>query len=114
LTRAVAALPPDRLRRIVTCALNGPPDLRSTGLALLCRLEDDRLRGRLADYATEADDETLTRMLRATIDDNAVADLLTAVAAMSPQAQRRVLALPALDDPDVRIHLLKATAPDNR
>ncbi|HEV2779006.1 MAG TPA: hypothetical protein VGX25_06345 [Actinophytocola sp.] len=110
LTRAVAVLPAERLRGIVACALAGPSDLRSAGLALIGRLDDDRLRGRLADYAAEADDETLTTLLRTAIDDGAVGELLTAVAAMSPHAQRRVLALPALAEPDVRRHLAKAAA----
>jgi hypothetical protein len=100
LTRVVAVLPPWRLRGIVTCALTGPPDLCSAGLSLIGRLDDDQLRGRLADYAADADDETLTRLLHIAVQDNAVGELLTAVAAMGEQAQRRVLALPALADRD--------------
>ena len=53
LTRAVGVLPADRLRRIVRHALTGPPDLRSAGLSMLARLEDDRLRDRLVEYATD-------------------------------------------------------------
>jgi hypothetical protein len=108
LTQAVAMLSPQRLRGVVTCALTGPPDLRSAGLALIARLDDDRLRGRLAEYAAEADDATLTRLLHTAINDNALDELLTAVAAMSEQAQRRVLALPALADPQVLDRLITA------
>jgi hypothetical protein len=108
LTRAVAALPPRRLRGIVACALTGPADLRSAGLALIGRLADDRLRGRLADYAAEADTETLTRLLHTAIHDNGLTELLMAVAAMSVPARRRVLALPALADPTIRDTLSKA------
>lgn len=110
LNRAVALLPAQRLRGIVACVLAGPPDLLSAGLALMGRLRDDRLRRRLAEYAAEADDEVLTKVLRTAIDDGAVAELLSAVAAMGPQARRRVLALPALTDPDVLTELIKATA----
>lgn len=96
LTRAVRALSPERLRGVVECALNGPPELRSAGLSLIGRIEDDRLRGRLAEYAAEADDETLSRMAHTAIEDGAVADLRVAVAAMREPARRRVMALPAL------------------
>ena len=110
LTRAVAALPEQRLRRVVSCALTGPPDLHSAALALIARLDDDRLRGRLAEYAADADDGTLTRLLRTAIEVGAVGELLTAVAAMGPQARRRVLALPALAEHDTRTHLIRAAA----
>jgi len=53
LTRAVAALPAERLRAIAHTALNGPPDLRAAGLSLLARLDDEHLRERLAGYAVE-------------------------------------------------------------
>ena len=111
LTRKVAVLPPQRLRSIVACALAGPPDLRSAGLALIGRLEDDRLRAQLAEYAAEADDEALTRLLHTALDDGAVAELLTAVAAMGPQAQRRVLALPVLADHAALRRLIETAAP---
>jgi hypothetical protein len=117
LTMAVAALPPWRLRGVVACALTGPHDLRSSGLALIGRLADDRLRGRLAEYAAESDDDALTRLLRTAIDDGAVPELLTAVAAMGEQAQRRVFALPVLTDPDVLAQLIEAVTShslDNR
>ncbi|HCT78393.1 MAG TPA: hypothetical protein DGT23_17815 [Micromonosporaceae bacterium] len=113
LTRAVAVLPQQRLRSVVACALAGPPDLRSAGLALIARLEDDRLRGRLAEYAAEADDDTLTRLLRTATDNGAVSELLTAVAAMGPQAQQRVLALPALSEHETLMNLVKTTATHN-
>ncbi len=108
LTRAVAALPERRLRGIVTTAMTGPPDLRSAGLSMIGRLEDDGLRGRLAGYAAESGDEVLTRMLDTAIEDDAVAELLIAVAAMGERAQRRVLALPALSDDDTLAHLARA------
>jgi hypothetical protein len=107
LTAAVAALPAPRLRRVVAYALTGPPELRSAGLALIGRLEDDALRGRLAEYAAEFDDETLTALLRTAIDDGAVPQLLEAVAAMGEPARRRVLALPILTEPDVFRELIK-------
>lgn len=110
LTTAVAALPPERLRDIVACAAGGPPDLRSAGLALISRLTDDGLRARLAEYAAESDDDTLTRILHTAIDDGAVPELLTLVAALSEPAQRRVLALPALTDPDTLGPLIDAAA----
>lgn len=113
LTRAVAMLPAQRLRGIVACALAGSADLRSIGLALIGRLEDHRLRGRLAEYAAEADDEVLTRMLRTAINSGAVPELLTAVAAMGPKARRRVLTLPVLTEHDVIMHLFNATAADS-
>jgi hypothetical protein len=99
LTRAVAQLPPDRLRRVVRSALTGPTELCTAGLALIGRLDDDALRGRLGGYAAEADDETLTRLLHTAIEHGAVGELLTAVAAMDEEARQRVLALPALADP---------------
>jgi hypothetical protein len=52
-------------------------------------------------------------LLRTAIDDGAVPELLTAVAAMGQQAQRRVLALPALAEYDVLTQLIKATVPHN-
>ena len=113
LTRAVAMLPAQRLRGIVACALAGSADLRSAGLALIGRLEDNRLRRQLAEYAAEADDEVLTRMLRTAINSGAVPELLNAIAAMGPKARRRVLALPALAEHDVIMHLFNATAAHN-
>jgi hypothetical protein len=104
LTRAVSALPADRLRSIVTCALAGPADLRSAGLAMMGRLTDDGLRGRLAEYAAESDDDTLTRLLHTAIEDGAVEELLTAVAAMGEPARQRVLALPALAEHVALLH----------
>lgn len=104
LTRAVTALPADRLRSVVTCALAGPPELRSAGLAMMGRLTDDRLRGRLAEYAAESDDDTLTRLLHTAIEDGAVEELLTAVAAMGEPARQRVLELPALADHVTLLH----------
>lgn len=101
LTRAVALLPPDRLRQIVSDALSGPPELRSAGLALIDRLTDNALRGQLAEYAATATDETLAALLHTAIDDGAVEELLVAVAAMGEQSQRRVLTLPALAEPDI-------------
>jgi hypothetical protein len=113
LTRAVALLPPVRLRGIVRDALTGPPELRSAGLALIGRLSDDKLRGQLAEFATESDDETLTALLRTAMDDGAVAELLTAVATMGEQAQRRVLTLPALTEPHTVGHLVRAVEKHN-
>jgi hypothetical protein len=104
LTRAVSALPADRLRSVVTCALAGPPDLRSAGLAMIGRLTDDQLRGRLAEYAAESDDDTLTRLLHTAIEDGAVEELLTAVAAMGEPARKRVLELPALAEHVTLLH----------
>jgi hypothetical protein len=112
LTRAVALLPPRRLRDIVHTALTGPPDLRLTGLALIGRIEDDRLRRNLADYAAEADDDTLVKLLHTAVEYGAVAEMLAAVVAMSQHAQFRVLAVPALADPHVLARLRRATGPD--
>ncbi|MPZ82582.1 MAG: hypothetical protein GEV28_20140 [Actinophytocola sp.] len=109
LTRAVAMLPPHRLRGVVHSALTGPADLRSAGLSMVGRLTDDRLRGRLAEYAAEADDDVLTEMLRTAIDDGAVGELLAAVSAMGEQARRRVLALPTLAERDTLTQLIQAT-----
>jgi hypothetical protein len=108
LTRAVGFLPAAKLREVVRDALTGGPELRSAGLALIGRLTDDTLRGRLAEYAAEADDDTLTAVLGTAIDDGALVELLVAVAAMSGTAQRRVLALPALAEPHVLGHLVRA------
>ncbi|HEU5475310.1 MAG TPA: hypothetical protein VFV67_32105 [Actinophytocola sp.] len=113
LTQAVAALPLQRLPALVHHALTGPRDLRSAGLALIQRIDDDNLRGRLADYAAQADDDTLTTLLRTAIDDNCVPQLLTAVAAMRPASQQRVLTLPALAEPDILSHLINAAATHN-
>ena len=113
LTRAVALLPPARLRAVVHDALAGPLELRSAGLALVGRLTDDALRGRLAEHATEADDETLTALLHTAIDDGTVADLLLAVASTSERAQRRVLTLPALTEPHTIGHLVRAVEKHN-
>lgn len=113
LTRAVALLPPARLRGIVRDALKGPPELRSAGMALIGRLSDDTLRGQLAEYAAEADDETLTALLRTAIDDGAVAELLIAVATMGEQAQRRVLKLKALTEPHLAGHLVRTVEKHN-
>ena len=113
LTRAVALLPTARLRAVVRDALTGSAELRSAGLALVGRLTDETLRGRLAEYATEADDETLTTLLRTAIDDGTVAELLMAVAAMNDQSQRRVLMLPALAEPHTVGHLVRAVEKHN-
>ncbi len=99
LTRAVGLLPADRLRRVVRSALTGPTELRTAGLALIGRLTDDALRGRLAGYAAEADDETLTLLLHTAIEHGAVGEMLTAVAVMDEPARQRVLALPAVTEP---------------
>jgi hypothetical protein len=110
LTTAVAALPPERLRAIVARAA-GSPDLRSAGLALIGRLTDPGLRTRLAEYAAESSDETLTGLLHTAIDDGAVPELLTLVATLAEPTQRRILALPALTDPDILNPLIEvATA----
>ncbi len=101
LTRAVGLLPPDRLRDIVREALTGPPELASAGLALIDRIEDDDLRGRLAEHAAEADDVALTRLLHRAVDDGALPALLVAAASMGETARRRVLTLPALTEPHV-------------
>jgi hypothetical protein len=108
LTRAVALLPPSRLRRVVRDALSGPRELASAGLALIGRLTDDELRGRLAGFAAEFDEETLTALVHTAIEDDAVPALLTAVAAMAEEGRRRVLRLPALSSPEVLDHLVLA------
>jgi hypothetical protein len=108
LTRAVALLPPARLRGVVRDALSGPPELASAGLALIGRLTDDELRGRLADYAAESDPETLTALLHTAIEDDAVPALLMAVAVMNEDGRRRVLRLPAVSSPEVFDHLVLA------
>jgi hypothetical protein len=108
LTGAVTVLPPTRLRDLVRCALNGPPDLRSAGLALISRITNDELRGTLADHAAAADNDVLTRLLRTAIDDGAVPELLSAVAAMSEPARRRVLTLPAIAEQKTFTELLRA------
>lgn len=113
LTQAVAALPPPRLPTLVHHALTGPRELRSAGLALIARLDNDKLRGRLADYAAQADDDTLTALVHTAIDDNTLPHLLTAVAAMRPASQHRVLALPALANPHVLTHLVNTAATHN-
>jgi hypothetical protein len=113
LTRVVALLSPARLAAIVRDALAGSPELRGAGLALVGRLTDDELRGRLTEYAAAADDETLTALLHTAIEDGALAELLTAVAAMSEQAQRRMLTLPALNEPHILGHLVRAVEKHN-
>ncbi|MCT2583475.1 hypothetical protein [Actinophytocola gossypii] len=107
LTTAVSMLPAPRLREVVHTALTGPLDLRSAGLSLIGRLTDDRLRGRIAEYAAEADDDTLTLLLRTALDEDAADDLLTALTAMGERARHRVLALPALADHDTLARLLR-------
>ncbi|GAB3435298.1 MotE family protein [Actinophytocola sediminis] len=107
LTQTVKVLPPDRLRGIVHRALAGPPDLRSAALSMLARLTDTRLRERLAGYAAEADDQTLTTLLRTAVADGAIAEVRVAVAAMTEAARRRVLALPALAEYDQLSDLLR-------
>ena len=113
LTRAVALLPPSRLRGVVRDALSGPRELASAGLALIGRLTDDELRGRLAAHAAESDVPTLTLLLNTAIEDDAVDALLKAVAAMDETGRRHVLALPALGLPDVRDHLMLAIEKHN-
>jgi len=108
LTRAVALLPPARLRGVVRDALSGSSELASAGLALIGRLTDDELRGRLAGYAAESGTETLTALLHTAIEDDAVPALLAAVAVMDEDGRRRVLRLPALASPEVLDHLLLA------
>lgn len=110
LTRAIGVLSPERLRGIVHTAMTGPADLRGAGLTLIGRLTDDRLRGRLAEFAAEASDDVLTAVLHTALDDGAVAELLGAVAAMGEPAQRRVVALPALDNDATRVRLVDAAA----
>jgi hypothetical protein len=112
LTRAVLVLPPERLRKVVHVAMSGPTDLRSAGLSLIGRLTDDALRGRLANYAAELDRDAHTAMLHTALDDGAVSELLTAVAAMDEPFRRRVLALPALAEPGMLSQIHKA-APDH-
>lgn len=113
LTRAVALLPPARLRGIVRDAVGGSPELRSAGLSLIGRLANDDLRGQLAEYAAEAEDEPLTALLHTAIDDGAVMELLVAVSVMGEQAQRRVLRLPALTEPHTLGHLVRAVEKHN-
>jgi hypothetical protein len=108
LTRAVALLPPARLRGVVRDALSGPPELASAGLALIGRLTDDELRGRLAGYAAEFGTDTLTALLHTALADDAVPTLLAAVAMMDEDGQRRVLRLPALSTPEVLDQLVLA------
>jgi hypothetical protein len=108
LTRAVGVLSEARLRGIVHHALTGPPDLRSAGLAVVGRLVDDRLRGRLAEYAADEDDDVLAALLRTALDEGAVGELLHAVAAMDEPVRRRVVNLPALDDAELRGRLERA------
>jgi hypothetical protein len=96
LTRAVGVLPADRLRAVVRHALTGPPELRSAGLSMLGRLTDDRLRGRLAGYAAEADDRTLTALLATAVAEGAVAELRRILDSMDEHVRRRMLALPAV------------------
>jgi hypothetical protein len=108
LTRAVALLPPARLRGVVRDALSGAPGLASAGLALLGRLTDDELRGRLAGFAAESGTEALTALLHTALDDDAVPALLSGVAVMDEDGQRRVLRLPALSAPEVLDRLLRA------
>lgn len=108
LTRAVALLPQGRLRAVVRDALSGPPELAAAGLSLISRLTDDELRGRLATFAAEADDETLTALLATAVRTDAIPALLTAVAAMPEPGRRRVLQLRALSEPDVIDHLVVA------
>ena len=108
LTHAVMLLPPSRLRDVVRDALTGPPELASAGLALIGRLTDDDLRGRLADHATDAGTTALTALLHRALEDDTVPALLTAVAAMNEDGKRHVLRLPALSSPDVTDALLLA------
>lgn len=108
LTRAVSALPPERLRSVVHTALTGPPDLRAAGLALVGRLTDDGMRGRVAAYGAELTDDTLTRLLHTAIEEGALGELLAAVAAMPDASRRRVATLPALADPDIRDRIVEA------
>lgn len=108
LTRAVGVLSEARLRTCVHTAMTGPPDLRAAGLAMVERLTDDRLRGRLGGYAAEEDDEVLARMLHTALDDGAVGELLNAVAVMDEPTRRRVVNIPALDDIGVRARLEEA------
>ncbi|HEV7647028.1 MAG TPA: hypothetical protein VGP26_02590 [Actinophytocola sp.] len=110
LARAIGVLTPERLRGIVRTAVTGPPDLRAAGLATIGRLDDDLLRGRLAEYAASASDDVLTAMLHTALDEGAVAEMLSAVAAMGEDAQRRVVSLPALGDEAVRTRLVDAAA----
>lgn len=113
LTRAVALLPPPRLRDVVRDALTGPRELATAGLALIGRLTDDDLRGRLATYAADSDDATLTTLLHTAVAEDAVPALLTAVAAMGEDAQRRVLRLTVLSDQDMIDQLVLAAEKHN-
>lgn len=108
LTRAVALLPPARLRDVVHDALTGSRELASAGLALIGRLTDDDLRGRLAEHAAKVDEASLTALLHTAVDDDAVPALLTAVAAMTDDAKHHVLRLPALTEPDMISDLVLA------
>ena len=110
LSRAVGVLTPERLRGIVHTAVTGPADLRAAGLAMIGRLDDPALCGRLAEYAAEEPDEVLTAVLRTALDEGAVGELLGAVTAMGEQARRRVVGLPALDDEATRTRLVTAAA----
>ncbi len=112
LTRAVLVLPPERLRTVVRHAMTGPADLRSAGLSLIGRLTDDALRGRLANHAAALDYDAQTAMLLTAIDDGAVPELLTAVAAMDEVFRQRALALPALREPGILSRIYTA-APDH-
>lgn len=108
LTRAVALLPPAKLRAVVHDALTGPADLATAGLALISRLTDNQLRGRLAAFAAAADDQTLTALLHTAVKADAIPALLTAVAAMPVPERRRVVALPALSEQKIVDHLVRA------
>ncbi|MFC4852333.1 hypothetical protein [Actinophytocola glycyrrhizae] len=110
LTRAVALLPPARLRGVVRDALSGEQELMSAGLALIGRLTDDELRARLAGYAAKSDTATLVALLHTAIADDTVPALLTAVAALGADDRRRVLRLPT---PEMVDHLVPAVKKHN-
>jgi hypothetical protein len=100
LSEIVELLPPGRLQRLVHRAATGSAELWGEGLALMGSVTPTLSR-KLAAIAGALDDEALTHMLANTRELTCWDQLLPIVLEMGPAQQKRIVSLPALDDPAV-------------
>jgi hypothetical protein len=94
-------LPPERMERVIVRVQEEPDELLPAFLSLLIHVSY-ALKRDLGDLAARQDDTVLEGYIRATQEHGLWADMLPVVAAMSPQARRRVVNLPILREPAVQ------------
>ena len=100
LNEIVALLPAERLNRLVHRSATGTAELWGEALALMGSVQP-ALAHRLASIAGDLDDEALAHMLANTRASGCWDQLLPIVLTMDQAQQRRIVHMPALNDPDV-------------